>query len=154
MDARDQELKKELSATIQARKDLGEEYESALVDAFMEKIDQRLDSHVERRVRRELAEHQTSFARAGRPAGARPGAGPGGHHGGGRFAARYGLAGFSLIFAIPLSGIAADQAGLPGLLVTWVGIIGVNAAQSVTMFLTERGLDRQRRPKDDDTWQD
>lgn len=152
MDARDQELKKELAATIQARKDLGEEYESALVDSFMEKIDQRLDGHVERRVRRELAQHQTSFARAGRQAG--PRTNPAAHPGGGRFAARYGLAGFSLIFAIPLSAIASGNAGLPGLLVTWLGIVGVNTAQSVGAFVSERALDRQHRPKDDDTWED
>src|SRR4051794_24771902 len=41
MDARDPELKKELAATLQARKDLGAEYESELVDSFMEKVDQR-----------------------------------------------------------------------------------------------------------------
>jgi hypothetical protein len=149
MDARDQELKKELAATIQVRKDLGEEYESALVDSFMEKIDQRLDSHVERRVRRELAQHQTSFARAGRQVA--PGPGPGG--GGGRFAARYGMAGFSLIFAIPLSAIGAANAGLAGLLVTWTGIVGVNVAQSVGAFVAERNLDRRRHPKDDDAWE-
>jgi hypothetical protein len=151
MDARDQELKKELAATIQVRKDLGEEYESALVDSFMEKIDQRLDSHVERRVRRELAQHQTSFARAGRQVA--PGPGPGGGGGGGRFAARYGMAGFSLVFAIPLSAIGAANAGLAGLLVTWTGIVGVNVAQSVGAFVAERNLDRRRHPKDDDAWE-
>ena len=149
MDARDQELQKELAATIQARKDLGEEYESALVDSFMEKIDQRLDAQIERRVRRELAEHQTSFARTGRPV-ARPGQSVAG---GGRFAARYGLAGFSLILAIPLSAIASNS-GLPGLLVTWIGIVGVNAAQSIGVFAGERALDRRRRAKPDDAWED
>ena len=148
MDARDQELQKELAATIQARKDLGEEYETALVDSFMEKIDKRLDAQIERRVRRELAEHQTSFARAGRPV-TRPGP-P--QAGGSRFT-RYGLAGFSLILAIPLSAIASNS-GLPGLLVTWIGIVGVNAAQSIGVFAGERGQDRRRRSKPDDAWED
>ncbi|MFE2430996.1 hypothetical protein ACFXJ5_30175 [Streptomyces sp. NPDC059373] len=152
MDARDQELKKELAATIQVRKDLGEEYESALVDSFMEKIDQRLDSHVERRVRRELAQRQTSFARAGRQVA--PSRGPAGGGGGGRFAARYGMAGFSLIFAIPLSAIGSANAGLAGLLITWTGIVGVNVAQSVGAVVAERGLARRRHPKDDDAWED
>src|SRR6201999_1211249 len=58
MDARDTELKKELNATLQARRELGDEYESALVDSFMEKVDQRIDGAVERRVRRQLAEQQ------------------------------------------------------------------------------------------------
>jgi hypothetical protein len=132
MDARDPELKKELAATIQARKDLGEEYESALVDSFMEKIDQRLDSHVERRVRRELAQAQTSFARTGRHHG--PGAGPGPDP----KAGRYVVAGVSLVTAIPLSAIAAVNAGLAGLLVTWAGIVGVNAAHSVVKLFGDR----------------
>lgn len=55
MDARDPELSKELSATLQARKDLGPEYESELIDSFIEKVSQRVDTHVEQRVRRELA---------------------------------------------------------------------------------------------------
>jgi hypothetical protein len=73
--------------------------------------------------------------------------------GGGRFAARYGLAGFSLILAIPLSAIASNS-GLPGLLVTWIGIVGVNAAQSIGVFAGERALDRRRRAKPDDAWED
>ena len=102
MDARDPELKKELAATLQARKDLGAEYESELVDSFMEKVEQRLDSHVEQRVRRQLAEQQTSFARAGRS--------PGTPEPNARFA-RYGFAGFTMIAAIPLSAIGVVNAG-------------------------------------------
>lgn len=32
----------------------------------------------------------------------------------------------SLAIGIPLSAIAADTTGLPGLIVTWIGIVGVN----------------------------
>ncbi|MFD3452974.1 hypothetical protein ACFWVC_12430 [Streptomyces sp. NPDC058691] len=148
MDARDPELKKDFAATLQARKDLGEEYESALVDSFLEKIDQRIDAQVERRVRRELAQHQTAFARAGRPVGPR-----GGEEGRGRFGARYGFAGFSLIMAIPLSAIGAGQADLPGLLVAWAGIVGVNVAQSMGWLFTDRERERARR-RDPDAWED
>jgi len=63
MDARDPELKKELNATLQARRELGEEYESALVDSFLEKVDQRIDGAVDRRLRRQLAEQQMVSAR-------------------------------------------------------------------------------------------
>ncbi len=137
MDARDPELKKELSATLQARKDLGEEYESELVDSFMEKINARVDSHVEQRVRRELAQQQTSFARADRrPIGPpRPGA---------RFA-RYGFAGFTLVIAIPLSAISASLAGTGGLFIAWAGIVGVNAAQVVSSHFSSK----DRPPRDD-----
>ncbi|MDX3074809.1 hypothetical protein ACIP98_24905 [Streptomyces sp. NPDC088354] len=148
MDARDPELKKEFAATLQARKDLGEEYESALVDSFLEKIDQRIDAQVERRVRRELAEHQTAFARAGRQVGPR-----GSDEGRGRFGARYGFAGFSLIMAIPLSAIGASE-HLPGLLIAWAGIVGVNVAQSMGWLFTEREQERRARRRNADAWED
>jgi uncharacterized membrane protein len=124
MDARDPELAKELSATLQARKDLGAEYESELIDSFIEKVSERVDSRVEQRVRRELAQQQTSSARADRrPIGPpQPSA---------RFA-RYGFAGFSLILAIPLSAIGAAQAGTAGLFISWAGIVGVNIAQGLS----------------------
>ncbi|MEU6344843.1 hypothetical protein ABZ883_28275 [Streptomyces sp. NPDC046977] len=147
MDARDPELKKEFAATLQARKDLGEEYESALVDSFLEKIDQRIDAQVERRVRRELAEHQTAFARAGRQVG------PRGDEGRSRFGARYGFAGFSLIMAIPLSAIGASE-HLPGLLIAWAGIVGVNVAQSMGFLFAEREQDRRARRRNPDAWED
>lgn len=63
MEARDHELKKELAATLQARGELGEEYETALIDSFLEKVEQRLDTTLDRRVRRQLAEQQMSVAR-------------------------------------------------------------------------------------------
>ncbi|MFC9459480.1 hypothetical protein ACFT16_27715, partial [Streptomyces sp. NPDC056983] len=65
MEARDAELKKELDATLHARRELGEEYESALVDSFLDKVEQRLDGAVDRRVRRQLAEQQMVVARGG-----------------------------------------------------------------------------------------
>ncbi|WP_405582369.1 hypothetical protein [Streptomyces sp. NBC_01190] len=130
MDARDPELNKEFAATVQARKDLGAEYESELVDSFMDKVTERVDSHVEQRVRRELAEQQTSSARADRrPIGPpQPSA----------WFARYGFAGFTMIAAIPLSAIGAVQAGTPGLFITWAGIVGVNVAQSLANALGPR----------------
>lgn len=133
MDARDPELTKELSATVQARKDLGAEYESELIDSFIEKVSERVDSRVEQRVRRELAQQQTSFARADRrPIGPpQPGA---------RFA-RYGFAGFSLIVAIPLSAIGAAQAHTAGLFISWAGIVGVNLAQGLSHAWTKNRSD-------------
>ncbi|MBY8876881.1 hypothetical protein [Actinacidiphila acidipaludis] len=141
MDARDPELNKELSATLQARKALGEEYESELVDSFMEKVAQRVDSHVEQRVRRELAQQQTSFARADRRPIGPPRAGAG--------FARYGFAGFTLILAIPLSAISAVQAGAAGLFITWAGIVGVNVAQSVGGLFGRRSKQDSKQDRDD-----
>ncbi|NUT26436.1 MAG: hypothetical protein HOV84_11025 [Streptomyces sp.] len=145
MDARDTELKKELNATLEARRELGDEYESALVDSFMEKVDQRIDGAVERRMRRQLAEQQMVVARGSRtpkPTDSDS------------FGERFGFGIVTLIVAVPLSGIGGGVAGLSGLLVTWVGIVGVNVVQAVR---TNPGLFRgwrRRSTKDEDRWED
>jgi hypothetical protein len=141
MDARDPELKKELSATLQARKDLGADYESELVDSFMDKMAERVDNHVEKRVRRELAQQQTSSARADRRPIGPPQANP-------RFA-RYGFAGFTMIAAIPLSAIGVVNAGTAGLFITWAGIVGVNLAQGLGSWLSPKS---HHEDHDKDDW--
>ncbi|MBB4894808.1 putative membrane protein [Streptomyces olivoverticillatus] len=127
MMARDPDLKKDLDATLQTRKELGAEYEAELIESFLEKvehrIEQKLDGTVDRRVRRHLAEQQMDAAR-----GAHPRTGNG--LGTGSFGERFGFAAVSLVLAVPLSAIGAVNAHLPGLLVTWAGIVGVNVAQA------------------------
>ncbi|MFI6462466.1 hypothetical protein [Streptomyces sp. NPDC050538] len=145
MDANDVELKKELNATLQARRELGDEYESALVDSFLEKIDQRIDGAVERRVRRQLAEQQMVVARGSRgPKAANDSWGE-----------RFGFGIVSMVLAIPLSAIGGGIAHLPGLLVAWAGIVGVNVVQAAR---TNPGLFGVRRHKSsqsaDDAWED
>lgn len=112
------DLKGDLDAAVQTRKELGAAYESELIESFLEKVEQRIDAVVEKRLRRQLAEQQMVIARGGRgPQGADSG-GPG---------PAFGLAALSMVLAIPLSAIAATQSGLAGLLVCWGGIVGVNA---------------------------
>ncbi|MEV7982158.1 hypothetical protein [Streptomyces sp. NPDC086519] len=136
-DARDTDLKKELDATLHARRELGPEYESELADSFLEKIDQRIDGAVERRLRRTLAEQQMQVARGAR--GARSGTDSWGE--------RFGFGIVSLVLAIPLSAIGAGTAHLPGLLVTWCGVVGVNVAQVVRL---NPGLFHRRDRGDED----
>ncbi|WP_171163167.1 hypothetical protein [Streptomyces sp. I05A-00742] len=133
MTGHDRDLKKELDATLQTRKELGAEYEAELVDSFLEKVETRLDSAVERRMRRQAAEQQMTAARGGRP---------GGESEFGTFGERFGFAAVSLVLAIPLSAIGAANAGLAGLLVTWAGIVGVNAVQVARGFPWQRKRDR------------
>ncbi|WP_165396335.1 hypothetical protein [Streptomyces sp. F001] len=141
MDARDAELKKELNATLQARRELGEEYESALVDSFLEKVDQRIDGAVERRVRRQLAEQQMMVARDSRSPKPTDSWGE-----------RFGFGIVSLVLAVPLSAIGGGVADLPGLLVAWAGIVGVNAFQAARV---NPGLFGKRRKSDQDSdWED
>ncbi|RLU94751.1 hypothetical protein CTZ27_18775 [Streptomyces griseocarneus] len=120
------DLRKDLDATLQTRKELGPEYEAALVDGFLEKVDEKLDSAIDRRVRRNLAEQQMAAVR-----GVRPRPGEGGH---GTFGERFGFAAISLVLAIPLSAIAVVNAQLPGLIVCWAGIVGVNALNVTGFF--------------------
>ncbi|QLE72365.1 hypothetical protein FGW37_12835 [Streptomyces rectiverticillatus] len=130
MTARDHELKKDLAATLETRKELGPEYEAELVDAFLEKVDRKLDAAIDRRVRRQSAEVQMAVARGARPH--LDGHGPGG------FGERFGFAAVSLVLAIPLSAIAVVNAQLPGLLVAWAGIVGVNALNVAGLFPWQR----------------
>jgi hypothetical protein len=133
----DAELKKELDATLHARRELGEEYESALVDSFLEKVEQRVDGAVDRRVRRQLAEHQMVVARGTRsPQGSTDSWGE-----------RFGFGIVSLVLAVPLSGIGGGVAHLPGLLVTWAGIVVVNVVQAARVTPNFFG---RRRGKDSD----
>lgn len=140
MEARDPELKSELNATLQARSELGPEYESALIDSFLEKVDQRLDVTLDRRVRRHLAEQQTMVAR-----GARTPPAPLGN-----FGERFGFGVISLILAVPLSAIGAANAGIDGLVVAWLGIVGVNVAQ----IARSRPLFRRSEERTKSDWED
>ncbi|MEU4897459.1 hypothetical protein AB0B12_34370 [Streptomyces sp. NPDC044780] len=147
MDARDPDLKKELDAALQTRKELGAEYESELVDSFMEKVEQRFDDAADRQVRRRLAEQQMATARGARPYAT--GAQPDQAHGLG-LGERFAFVGVSLVLAIPLSAIGVVNAGLPGLLVTWSGIFGVNAvhaAGALSWLRRSRASDGEQTPR-------
>lgn len=128
MEARDPELKKELDATLHARRELGEEYEPALVESFLEKVEERLDTTVDRRVRRRLAEEQMAAARGGPH---RPGSSD-------NFGERFGFGIVTMILAIPLSAIGVANADLPGLIVAWLGIVGVNVAHAAHAWPWQR----------------
>ncbi|GAA2059828.1 hypothetical protein GCM10009801_00860 [Streptomyces albiaxialis] len=140
MSASDPELKKELDATLATRRELGPEYEDELIDSFLDKVEQRLDGVVDKRVRRQLAEQQMVVARGT----ARPQQGSHTQSYPDGLGARLGLAVASLVLAIPLSAIAAVNAGLSGLISCWVGIVAVNALQaSRSWFPWGRGSERR-----------
>lgn len=140
MDSSGGELRKDLDATLQARRELGPEYEEELVEGFLEK----LDGAVERRVRRQLAERQMEVARGHGLRGGAPGSASPAYPEG--LGPRLWLAVTSLVLAIPLSAIAAVNTGLPGLLVCWGGIVGVNALQAGRRW---GGASKKRRQTDD-----
>ncbi|MFI1204754.1 hypothetical protein ACH4VR_35895 [Streptomyces sp. NPDC020883] len=133
MATHDPDLKKELDATLQTRKELGPEYESELVESFLEK----LDENVDRRLRRQLAEQQMQVARGTLP--------PRRTDGGSEFWQRFAVAVVSLVLAVPLSAIAVGSAGLVGLAVCWAGVVGVNAMHGLGLqrLLTDRFARRE-----------
>lgn len=149
MEARDHEIEKELAATLQARRELGPEYESALIESFLEKVEQRLDTTLDRRVRRHLAEQQVTAVRDPRSIRTPSAAGaPSG------FGERFGFGVVSLVLAIPLSAIGVANAGIEGLVVAWMGIVGVNAVHAARGGGLFRQRGRERRAAPASEWQD
>ncbi|MFC4587763.1 hypothetical protein [Sphaerisporangium corydalis] len=110
----------ELRATVEARRELGPDYEHALIESFIEKIDAAIDT----RVRSEVAA-QNGYGHQGAPF-------TGQHQGQGKAAKQVDgtipIALGSLGIGIPLTAIAATQAGPAGLFLAWTGIILVNVA--------------------------
>jgi hypothetical protein len=104
--------REDLRAIIATRRDLGPDYEDALVDSFLDK----LDVEIAARVRSEVAA-QTA------------GASKDNHRG---KDASVPVALGSLGIGIPLTAIAADNAGGPGLLLAWAGIVCVNVAYALS----------------------
>lgn len=129
MTARDPEIKNELDATLQTRRDLGPEYEEELIEGFLEKVQQRMDGSFDTRLRRQLAEQQMQVARGTQPGTGSPE---------GTFGERFGFAAVSMVLAIPLSAIGVVNEGLAGLMVTWGGIVGVNLVHATGLFRRRR----------------
>ncbi|GAA3675794.1 hypothetical protein GCM10022224_045000 [Nonomuraea antimicrobica] len=108
----DKRLRDDLQATFDARRDLGPDYEAALIDSFVE----RLDATITHRVRAELDQHGALPAPKRRRQSGHP---------------MVPIALGSLAIGVPLTAIAADGAGPAGLLVTWLAIVVVNIAAAM-----------------------
>ena len=99
----------DLAATVAARRELGPEFEPALVDSLAE----RMETAIEARVQARLAQPQPVVPVGRPPKPVSPGM-------------RLGLAFGSMGIGMFASGIAGMYAGLPGIIVTWSGIVLVN----------------------------
>jgi hypothetical protein len=99
----------EIRAAAETHRELPPEYQTAVIDSFLSKVDREIDARVDARM--------ASYTR-GR---IRPGV---------HSPAFFVLA--TLIFGVPLSAIAVaagqHPAGFWGLLVVWVGIVAINLA--------------------------
>jgi hypothetical protein len=106
-------VRDDLAAAVAARRDLGPDYEDAVLESFLA----RLDAAVATRVDARVAERTTTQA-ADRGAEIR----------------QLALGVASLIFGIPVTAIATSNAeGLGALAVSWGGIAAVNAVHAWTV---------------------
>ncbi|WP_406315556.1 hypothetical protein OHA77_01545 [Streptosporangium sp. NBC_01639] len=117
-----QDIRQDMRATIEARRELGPDYETALVDSFVD----RLDATIAARVRAEM-----------QLTGGRPYREP--HPGQGHQRRRSGngsipIALGSLGIGVPLTAIAANTAGTAGLLLAWGGIVAINFAHALSRW--------------------
>ncbi|MFI6503028.1 hypothetical protein [Nonomuraea typhae] len=106
-------LREELQATLDARRDLGPEYEQALVDSFIE----RLDTTIAARVRAEVDSYGPPPGRKQKSRGSE----------------MIPIALGSLGLGIPLTAIAGSTAGELGLILAWISIIVVNLVAAMTV---------------------
>ncbi|MFB9719430.1 hypothetical protein [Planobispora longispora] len=116
------DIRQDMRATIEARRDLGPEYESALVESFAE----RLDATIAARVRAEVqaagaAPHYPDYSYPPQPHKKQKQRGN----------PSIPIALGSLGIGVPLTGIAASEGGLAGLLIAWGGIVVVNIAHAL-----------------------
>jgi hypothetical protein len=112
----------EAEASLAARHELGPEYEPAIVDAFVDRLDKAIDA----RVAEQVAEHLGPSRRAPDNNG------------------NLALAIVSLGCGIPITAIAGGTADLAGILVAWAGIAVVNISYAVSGRPRRAELPRRR----------
>ncbi len=103
----DPEISREdVASALGARRELGRDLEPEVIDAFLDRVERGIDARVDQRLADRAPASRRS--RSGR-------------------SDRLALAIVSLGTGIPITAIAGEAGGLPGILVAWAGIVGVNA---------------------------
>jgi hypothetical protein len=110
----------ELAAVLEARRELGKEYEPALVESFIERLDRVIDA----RVQAGLAERARSDVNRAESL---------------RGQVQLGIG--SLALGIPITAIAGGTGGVWGLVACWSGIAAVNLGYALSR------LRAQQRPR-------
>lgn len=112
----------DVRAAAEAHRELGPDYQSAVIEAFLEKVTKEIDARVDAR----LASSLLQSVQLDRPAVRQS-----------RDRGPFALAVVSLIASIPLTGIALTQdhgaGGSAALLVVWLGIAVINVAYALHM---------------------
>jgi hypothetical protein len=108
----------EIRAAAETHRDLGPDYQSAVIESFLDKVSREIDARVDAR----LAAARAAVPPQPAPAPAKSGS-------------QVALLTVSLIAGIPLTAIAVaagkHPAGLWGLLVVWAAIAAINIAYAV-----------------------
>ncbi|HEX8918963.1 MAG TPA: hypothetical protein VF898_10705 [Chloroflexota bacterium] len=97
------DLADELQAAVRAREELSRDEERFLIETFLQRLDVEIDARIQARI------SSRSERKSVNPAAILP---------------------VVLVFAIPLSAIAAGTAGLTGLIVAWISIVIVTFVAS------------------------
>lgn len=100
------EIQRDLAATVEARRELGPSYEAELVESFCDRIDAAVQQRVEAGLSRRPAADQRE-ANDSQP---------------------FVVALVSLGTAVPITAISGGIADVPGMALSWLGIVGVNVA--------------------------
>jgi hypothetical protein len=105
--------REELAAVLEARRELGKDYEPALVESFIERLDKVIDA----RVQAGLAERRRGEVDRAESQGGQ---------------LQLGI--WSLVAGVPITGIAGPTTGTWGLLACWGGIAAVNLSYALSRF--------------------
>ena len=92
-------------AALSARRELGDDFEPAVVDAFVERVERGIDARIDARLAEAKRERGTDMTTVMVAVG-------------------------SLGCAIPLTAITASLVGVAGVLVVWVAILAINLAHA------------------------
>jgi hypothetical protein len=108
----------EIRAAAETHRDLGPDYQSAVIESFLDKVGREIDARVDARV---AAVQQVPAAPARQSAG--------------RERSAFALAIVSMAFGIPLTGIVvaagSHPVGIGGVVVVWLAIAIINVAYSL-----------------------
>jgi hypothetical protein len=106
----------EIRAAAETHRDLGPEYQSAVIESFLDRVGREIDARVDARLAAAQVPEKPAKPAKSRENSALP------------------LAIVSIVLGIPLSGIAVaagdHPAGFAGLLVIWIAIAVINVAYS------------------------
>ncbi len=123
------ETRKDLRAAVAARQELGAEYESEIIDGFLEKLDARTAAHYGQAGYPPVPGYPQApgYPVAPQPAG--PPQQPRKSDGDGGGLA---LAICSVVAGIPITAIAAENEGTFAMMISWAGLVGINLARAIS----------------------